>query len=129
MCDQIDTSGVGASGQPNLVLIYAMGPIYWRLLAASISQLRIDYDAKEDIGEFRCQAHNAFGENVTSQMTDELTQDVVDFGLMLVEHRYPNWSLRAGAYGRIDWNLTRNDLVHKHHRRTVMVATTEHRGI
>lgn len=129
MTDHNNPSGIGTSGQPNLRLIYALGPIYWRLLAVGISQLHIEYDAREHIGEFRCKANNTLGENVTSQLTDELTRDVVAFVLMLIELRYRNWSRDAGAHGSIDWDLARNDLVHKHHRRTVTVETTQHRGI
>jgi hypothetical protein len=125
---QDDTSKHGTSGQPSLNLIYAFAPVYWRLLTAGVVQLCIDYDGKDGTGTVSCEARNAFEKVVTSQVNNELAGDVVMVVLMLVEHRYPKWTLGAGAYGRIEWNLTRQDLVHAHNERTVSVTTTEHRG-
>lgn len=129
MTDYNETSAPGTSGRPSLDLIWALGRIYGPLLAAGVTSLRMTYEATKDDGEIRCQAHNSFGQIVTSQLSEDVTTDAAAFVLMLVEHRYPNWSRDAGAYGRINWNLTRNDLVHKHHRRTVTVTTTEHHGL
>ncbi|GFE82488.1 hypothetical protein GCM10011487_44880 [Steroidobacter agaridevorans] len=129
MTDHNETSAPGTSGRPSVELIWALGRIYGPLLAAGVTSLRMEYEATKDVGEIRCQAHNSFGQNVTSKISDEVTKDAAVFVLLLVEARYPNWSREAGSYGRIDWDLTCNDLVHKHHRRTVTVTTTEHRGL
>jgi hypothetical protein len=129
MTDQTDTSAHGTSAQPSLQLIYVLAPLYWRLLTAGVAQLCIEYDGKEGIGEVSCEARNAFGQAVTSQLSDELTKHVVAFVLILVERRYPDWARGAGGSGSIDWNLSRNDLIHTHSARTVTVTTTEHRGL
>lgn len=129
MTDQTDTSAHGTSAQAKLELIYVLAPVYWGLLKAGVAQLCIEYDAKEDIGEVSCQGCNAFGQVVTSQVSDELAKGIVAFVLILVDYRCPNWSRGVGGYGRIDWNLTTNDLFHKHHQRTVTVTVTEYRGL
>lgn len=129
MTDQNETSRLEMSERPSLGLIRALGRIYGPLLGAGVTSLRMEYEGAKDVGEIQCQAHNSFGQIVTSQVSDDVTKDAAVFVLLLVEHRHPNWSRDAGAYGRIDWDLTRNDLTHKHHGRTVTVSTTEHRGL
>lgn len=129
MTDDNQSAAFGKSAHPSMELIWALGRIYWPLVFAGVTSLRVDYEATHDVGEFRCQAKNSFGEIVTPKVSDDVTKDAAVFALMLIERRYPNWSTDAGAYGRIEWDLTRNDLVHKHHRRTFEVTTTEHRGL
>lgn len=129
MTDHNETSAGGTSGRPSVELIWALGRIYGPLLTAGVTSLCLEYEATKGVGEIHCRAHNSFAQIVTSQLSDEITKDAAAFVLMLLEQRYPNWSSGAGAYGRIDWNLTKNDLVHKHHQRTLTVSTTERRGL
>ncbi|WP_129778639.1 hypothetical protein [Peristeroidobacter soli] len=66
---------------------------------------------------------------MASEFNEDLAKEITVVVLKLVDLRHPKWSKGEGAYGRIDWNLARNELVHKHHRRTVTITTTEHRGL
>lgn len=135
MTDQADTSAHGTSGQRRLELTHALeliqafSPFYGRLLAAGVTQLWIEYETKEGIGDIRCQAGNAFGEIVTSQMSDDLVDGIKMFVSKLLEYRYPKWSLDAGAHGRINWSLKQNDLIHYHHQPWTSFIVTEHRGL
>lgn len=129
MTDHNETSAHRTSASPSVELIWALGRIYGPLLAAGVTSCCLEYEASKGDGEIRCRAYNSFGQNVTLQISDDLTQDAAAFVLLLLEDRYPNWSREAGSCGCINWDLAKNDLIHKHHQRTLMVTTTERRGL
>ena len=66
MTDQADTSAHGTSGQRRLELTHALeliqafSPFYGRLLAAGVTQLWIEYETKEGIGEHSVPGRQCF---------------------------------------------------------------------
>lgn len=129
MSKQNEHSADCTSGPPTSEPTSALVSLYGRLLAAGVTKLTANYEVGVGIGQVQWKALNAFGQIVTSQIDGELTKDLVSFVLLLLERRYPNWPNGTGAYGRIDWNLRRNHLFHKHSRSTVPITTTKHRGL
>ena len=91
-----------------------------KLRAAKIALVRFEYAGQCDYRRVKpVTFHDASGCVTGRGISRATRQEVVVFFREMLELRFPEWAIAEGSRGEFEWNVDKDELVHRHQWRVI----------